>query len=97
MINKLKKEDINYLFNLINDDLKAYGKGVRLGQSIMNNLRVISYDIYYFLTNDIDDPFYIDENIPKAFKKVVEKEDYNYAIVKLSEAEIKRKNYAIKI
>jgi len=96
MINKLKKEDIDYLFGLVNADLNAYGKGVRLGQSIMNNLRAINYNIYSFLTNDIDDPFYIDENIPKAFEKVIEKEYYNYANDKLLEAKIKRKAYAIK-
>ena len=66
----LKEPDVNYLFKLANDDFKNYGNSMRMGQAIMNNLRVINYNMYTELTESEIDPFYIEENVMPALVSI---------------------------
>lgn len=68
----LKEDEIHRMFKLINDDFNQYGNQMRVGQSIMNNLRTLDYSLYLKLTESEIDPFYVEENIIPALTSVSE-------------------------
>ncbi len=68
----LKEDEIHRMFKLINDDFNQHGNQMRVGQSIMNNLRTLDYSLYLKLTESEIDPFYVEENIIPALTSVSE-------------------------
>jgi hypothetical protein len=68
----LENAEIYRMFKLINDDFNQHGSQMRIGQSVMNNLRTLDYSLYLKLTGSEIDPFYIDKNIIPALTSVSE-------------------------
>lgn len=62
----LKEPEILRLFKLINDDFNQHGIQMRIGQSIMNNLRTLDYTLYLKLTGSEIDPFYMENHAMSA-------------------------------
>jgi len=71
-MDKLKKLEVTYLFKLVNEDINTHGNEIRIGQAIMNNLRVINYEAYAYLTETNIDPFYSEKNVLKSVNDISE-------------------------
>jgi hypothetical protein len=62
----LEKAEVYRMFKLINDDFNQHGIQMRIGQSVMNNLRTLDYSLYLKLTGSEIDPFYMEDKVMSA-------------------------------
>lgn len=68
----LEKAEVYRMFKLINDDFNQHGIQMRIGQSVMNNLRTLDYSLYLKLTGSEIDPFYMEDKVMRALISISE-------------------------
>tara|TARA_Y100000389_G_scaffold165010_1_gene169000 strand:+ start:5169 stop:5468 length:300 start_codon:yes stop_codon:yes gene_type:complete len=93
----LKKSEIQFLFKLIDNDFNQYGNQIRMGQSVMNNLRTLDYSLYLKLTESVIDPFYIEDNIRPALTSISEPDVLSNEILRCYNKDITNSIFKLKL